>query len=330
VDLELPRFPLATLPTPLVRARRLEAWLGPSCPPILVKRDDLAGFAVAGHKARQLEFLVGAARAERCDVIVTGGGPSSNWASAAAVAAAVAGLDCALVSFGDRPERTHPSLAAALVTGAHVQFTGDPDRDHLDAALLARADDLRRAGRRPFAIPRGGATPLGAVGMVLAAGELAAQLDASGLEPSAVVVATGSGGACAGVAVDAAAHRRPWRVVGASVSRPLDRATAQVTSLGRDCAALLGADAPDGRHVELVDARGPGFGAPSADGEAALRTALRTEGLVLDPVYTAKAFAVLLRMVDAGAAGPLVFWHTGGVFAAAAHLARTADVGSAA
>jgi 1-aminocyclopropane-1-carboxylate deaminase/D-cysteine desulfhydrase-like pyridoxal-dependent ACC family enzyme len=323
----LARFPLAALPTPLTRARRLEARLGGTCPPILVKRDDLTGFAAAGHKARQLEFLVGGALAANCDVLVTGGGPSSNWSPAAAVAAAVAGLDCELVVFGSRPDRTHPNLAAALAGGAHLSFTGDPDRDHLEPAILERAAELRAAGRRPFPIPRGGATALGAVGMVLAAQELAQQLDGLALEAEAVVMATGSGGAYAGLAVGANLFGRGWKVVGASVSRPLDEASAQVRRLADASAALLGLAPPGPATLRLVDVRGPGFGVPSAEGEGGARVAFHSEGLLLDPVYTAKAFALLLELVDE-AEGPLVFWHTGGLLAAADHLVRAVEVGS--
>ena len=294
------RFALATLPTPLVPARR---------PGVFLKRDDLTGFAVAGHKARQLEFLLGDALAQGCDTLVTGGGPGSNWVAAAAVAAAVAGLDCEVVLYGDRPARAHPNLALAVVAGAHVRFTGDPMRANVDTAVLDMAAQLQTAGRRPYPVPRGGATAVGAIGMALAADELPDG-------PGTIVVATGSGGACAGLAVGAAA--KGWTVVGASVSRPLDEATAQVQALADSCAALLGRPSAT---VTLVDARGAGFGVPSAEGEAAALVALRTEGLVLDPVYTAKAFAVLLRMADERHAGPLVFWHTGGLLSAADHLA---------
>ena len=320
---DFPRFPLAALPTPLVRAGRLEARLGG--PPLYVKRDDLSGFAAAGHKARQLEFLIGAALAEGCDVLVTGGGPRSNFCPAAAAAATAAGLECELVLYGTRPDRTHPNLAAALASGASVRFTGDPDRSAVDAAVHELAADLAAAGRRPYPIPRGGATAVGAIGMVLATDELAAQVDGLGIEPAAVVVATGSGGACAGIAVGTRAYQRTWEVVGASVSRPVDEAAAQVDDLAAACAALLDAPPPS-RSPRLVDVRGDGFGVPSPQGDAAARVAFHTEGLLLDPVYTAKAFAVLLQLAEGD--GPLVFWHTGGLLAAADDLARALHVGS--
>ena len=308
----LDRFPLATLPTPLVRARRLGAGQ------LFIKRDDLTGFAGAGHKARPLEFLVGAALAGGFDTLVTGGGPGSNFCPAAAAAASAAGIGCELVLYGDEPARAHPNLALALACGAQVRYTGDPDRSRVDTAVVEVAAELEAAGRRPYAVPRGGAIAVGTVGMVVAAEELAGQLDEAAVEPEAVVIASGSGTTCAGLAVGTHVAGGRWRVIGASVSRPVDRATEEIEALAGRCASLLGVGAGP---FELIDARGPGFGTPSEAGERAASIALRAEGLLLDPVYTAKAFAVVLDLFEAGA-GPIVFWHTGGLLAAAAHLER--------
>ncbi|MGH3769291.1 MAG: pyridoxal-phosphate dependent enzyme, partial [Pseudonocardiaceae bacterium] len=151
-----PRFPLAVLPTPLVRAHRVEAALGSG--PVLVKRDDLAGFAVGGNKVRPLEYLLGQALAGRCDVLVTGGGAGSNFCPTAAVAARAAGLDCELVVCGD--VRGSANLAIAAAAGACIRPTGDPAREGLDTTIEARAAELAAAGRRPFPVPRGGSTPL--------------------------------------------------------------------------------------------------------------------------------------------------------------------------
>jgi D-cysteine desulfhydrase len=325
MGMSLPRFRLAVLPTPLVPARRLQAAIGG--PPILVKRDDLAGFAVAGNKARPLEYLLGTAIAEECDVLVTGGGPSSNFCPAAAVAARVAHLDCHLVLYGDEPAEPHPNLLAALASGASVRFTGDPDREGVDEAVDAAAAELRAGGRRPFAVPRGGATALGAVGYARAITELGRQLERAGLEPEAVVVATGSGGTQAGLVAGTVGHGHPWRVVGAAVSRPPQQAAAQVLCLARACGSLLGLTEADGSRVEVVDAIGPGFGLASPIGERAAHLAMETEGLVLDPTYTAKALGVVLQQVSAGARGPIVFWHTGGLVAAVHEMSRASRTG---
>jgi len=314
------RFPLAVLPTPLQPAARLSAALaGPS---ILVKRDDLVGFALAGNKARKLEYLLGDALATTSDVLLTGGGPDSNHCQAAAAAARVAGLACELVLYGDEPRQPRLNLELARRFGASVEFTGDPDRASVDGALADRAERLRAAGRRPYVIPRGGATPLGAVGYALAVDELAGQLAELDADPEVVLVATGSCGTQAGLVAGTVAAGRRWRMVGATVSRPPAECRDRVLRLARGCAALLGSPAPEERDVELVDARGPGYGAASADGGAAAGLAAATEGLLLDPVFTAKAMAVLVATIGTGLSGPAVFVHTGGTPVALQSIAR--------
>jgi 1-aminocyclopropane-1-carboxylate deaminase/D-cysteine desulfhydrase-like pyridoxal-dependent ACC family enzyme len=312
VAVSLPaRFPLALLPTPLQPAARLsDALAGPQ---ILVKRDDLTGFALAGNKARKLEYLLGDALASGSDVLLTGGGPDSNHCQAAAAAARVAGLDCELVLYGEEPPQPSLNLELARRFGASVEFTGDPDRASVDGALADRAEQLRAAGRKPYLVPRGGATPLGAVGYALAVHELAGQLAELDSEPEVVLVATGSCGTQAGLVAGTVAAGRRWRVLGATVSRPLAECRDRVLGLARGCAALLGSPAPGEGDVELVDARGPGYGVASADGDVAASLAAATEGLLLDPVFTAKAMAVLIATVGRGLPGPAVFVHTGGM-----------------
>lgn len=306
-----PRFPLAALPTPLRRAERLETAVGGA--PIYVKRDDLTGFAMSGNKARKLEFLVADALSEGCDVLVTGGGPGSNHCPATAAAARVAGLDCVLVLYGEEPETEHPNLRLARAFGADVGFTKDPERRSIDGALEEAANELRAAGRAPYVIPRGGATALGAVAYALAADELAEQLEASRVEPGVVVVAAGSCGTQAGLVAGTVGGGHPWRVVGAAVSRPTDECRKRVLDLARGCAGLLGTREAAEDDVDVRDARGSGYELPSPEGVAAARLAAETEGLLLDPVFTAKAFAVLVSMVQGGLDSPAVFVHTGGV-----------------
>jgi D-cysteine desulfhydrase len=315
------RHPLATLPTPLVRAERLERAL--DVPPLWVKRDDLIGFALAGNKARQLELLLADALGRDCDTLLTGGGPASNFCQAAAAAARVAGLACVLVLYGQEPAVPPPNLALARALGARVTFTGAPERESVDAALDAAEAGLRAEGRRPYLVPRGGATGLGAVGYALAAAELAGQPDAAGVVPELVLVATGSGGTQAGLVAGTVAGGSPWRVVGASVSRPPEECAGRVLALARAAADLLGMPAADASHVVVRDVRGPGYGIPSAEGDTAAGLAARREGLLLDPVFTAKALAELPRLAAEGAGGPVVFWHTGGTPEALWHLIRT-------
>jgi D-cysteine desulfhydrase len=321
------RVELATLPTPLVGAPRLAAALGVGR--LEVKRDDLTGFAIGGNKARSLEFLVAAARERDADVLVTGGSAGSNFCAVAAAAARRAGLGCELVIAGEPAQRS-PGLDLARAWGASIGWTRAADRASVDDALPRVAASLAARGRRPYLVPRGGATALGAVGYVQAAFELHGQLAARGVGRACVVVAVGSGCTMAGLLAGNELLGRPWRLVGASVSRPPQETTRRVTGLARECVALLNAAHRNGSDpaaravgdVELVDARGPGHGAASPEGRWAADTAMRTEGLVLDPVYTAKAMPVLLRVPDEPV---VVFWHTGGMLAAIAEAAGAPD-----
>jgi len=315
---------LAELPTPLVDAPRLAAALGVRS--LLVKRDDLTGFAIAGNKARPLELLLDEAVAAHADTIVTGGTIGSNFVQAAAAAAAFAGLGCTLVLAGLRTgSHAHPSLAAATAWGAELHWTDDADRSSIDAALPVVAQELIDRGRRPHVVPRGGATATGATGYRVAVDELLAQWELStattAAEAPVVVVAAGSGGTLAGLVAGVVARGRPFRVVGASVSRPPEVLSADVLRLAREVAVRRGEEPPVADDVCLVEARGPGHGLASPEGDRAAAVALRTAGLVLDPVYTAKALAALPGV--AGSA-PAVFWHTGGLLDAVAGLLEQA------
>ena len=332
------RIRLAALPTPLTGAPRLAAELGIGA--LYIKRDDLTGFAFAGNKARPLEFLLSAAIADGADTLVTGGAAGSNFCAATAAAALRAGLRCELVIAGD-PRAPGPALALAMSWGATVRWTGAPERESVDAGLPEAAAELAAAGRRPYLIPRGGATAIGAVGYALAAVELHEQLEAQGIDAGRVVVAVGSGGTLAGLVAGNVLLGRAWALVGGSVSRPPEQVAARVLALAGECLgvidqsgwratwptrALAGTGlteiAPAGtgpagivpagigsEDVVLADARGPGHGLASAEGTAMAERAMRTEGLMVDPVYTAKALALLPRYEGSGT---VVFWHTGG------------------
>lgn len=315
-----PRFGLGVLPTPLVPAERLRAALG--CGPLWFKRDDLTGFAVAGNKVRALEHLLGDALARGADVLVTGGGPDSNFVAAAAQAARVAGLDCELVVWGDPGSTT--SLALAADAGSRIHPLGDDRRDRVDTEVELLAAELAEQGRRPLAVPRGGSTAVGAAGFARAAAEVVAQWPGPGTPT--VLLPVGSGGSVAGLLAGLAAAGADWPVVGASVSRSPADITATVLALAVGTARLGGTPAPSADRLTIVDARGPGFGIASAADRAAADLVLRTEGLLLDDTYGAKAAAVALEHLAADPAGPVLLWLTGGLASALAHAgaARTA------
>jgi D-cysteine desulfhydrase len=305
---DLPRIRLGTLPTPLRPAPRLSAELGVE---VWLKRDDLTGLGLGGNKVRGLEFLLADAVRRGCDTLVTGGGPGSNWAMLAALAARTRGLDTVLVCYGD-PVPPVGNMALAAVAGAEIRFTADPDRASVDRGVAAVADELRAAGRVPYPMGRGGATAVGALGYLTAARELAVQLADAGCVPAGTWLATGSCGTHAGLA--AGAHwQRLGPVTGVTVSRPVAECVERVDRLSREVAALAGTPAPDGPPVVVGGHVGPGYGRRSAEGEAAAALVARTEGVFLDPVFAAKAMAGLVAAARAGAvAGPVVFLVTGG------------------
>ncbi len=286
---------------------------------VWVKRDDLTGVGLGGNKARKLEFLLGDARAWGADVVVTGGGPGSNHIQITAAAAARLGLDCVLVLYGERPRPEPLNLRLARLAGASVRFTGDADRASVDAGLDATVGRLERSGRRPYRIGRGGATAVGCLGYVEAAFELEEQLPggawghpAPTSDPEAVVLATGSCGTQAGLHLGAALAGASWRLLGISVSRPVAECQERIGSLARGAASVLGVRPVLG-DVEVSDGIGPGYGRPSRAGQAAAALTARTEGLFLDPVFTAKAMAALAAAAESGElTGPVVFLHTGG------------------
>jgi D-cysteine desulfhydrase len=317
------RFPLAALPTPLTPAPRLARAIG--CAELWIKRDDLTGFVLAGNKARQVERLVADALAVGADTLVTGGGAGSNYCAGAAAAARVAGLRCVLVLYGQpagasEPDRhQHPNLALARWHGAEIRFTGVADRASVDPALDQVAAEVLAGGGRPYLAPRGGASVVGTLAYLDAARELAAQLDSVRLRPATVLVAAGSGGTAAGLVAGAAADGNSWQVLAAAVSRPPVETADRMLRLAEQAAERLGLRPATAADIDVTDARGPGYGVPSAAGERAAELAGSTEGLLLDPVFTAKALAVLLDRP--ALPGPIVFWHTGGQAAALGHLA---------
>lgn len=312
--MDVARVRLAQLPTPLEPMDRFSEWLGG--PRVLVKRDDLTGLALGGNKARKLELLCGEARARGCDVLVTGGGAQSNHARMTAAAANRLGLDCHLAVGGTEPSVYSGNLLLDRVLGASLHFTGAESYYEVESAIEALAARLAADGRRPFAMPIGGASVTGAAAFVDAADELLAQLHESRKEEAVdwIVVADGSGGTHAGLLAGLGGAAR---VLGVDVgTRPdLDDV---VPRLAAEVATRTGRAAPRD-EVVLDHARfGDGYGAVTDDALEAIERVASLEGVILDPVYTGKAMAGLIGSVREGRIAPgetVVFWHTGGAVA---------------
>lgn len=305
---QLPRFELVAGATPLHRLAAVESLCDTG--PLWVKRDDLTGFAVAGNKARTLEYLVGDALAGEAEVFVTGGRPGSNFCSAAAAAGAAAGLEVHLVMAIPPGQAPSANMALATASGAHI--VPIPPTPDLDNAIASYAEGLRQAGRRVYDVPRGGATPVGALGYADAAHELSEQLFGAPDQPVQVVVAVGTGGTVAGLLTGRGETGSNWALAGVCVSTPAAEMAGRITRIAAGCAALRGTR--PGVGLTLTDAAGA-HGVLTDAQSALADLALRHEGLLLDSTYTAKSFeraVVLARQTTR----PTIFWHTGGLLGA--------------
>ena len=299
------KAPLANLPTPLVTARRLSEEIGIE---ILLKRDDLTGVGLGGNKARAVEFHVGAAEAVGAEVFVTGGGPRSNWVLTAAAGAVQRGMAVELVMFGDRPPPGRGSLDLLdRLEDVAVTFTGDPARPSVDPVLASLVERLEASGRRPYAVGRGGAGPVGSLGYVEAVDELEAQLSEMGAAAGTVWLATGSCGTQAGLVAGYRRLTSGVRIVGASVHRPLDECRQRIRGISDSVLDML---AVRERHQvvwDVLDERDPD---PVAVEQAGALMA-QTEGVFLDPEYGSPALAALVREAPTLEA-PIVLLVTGG------------------
>ncbi len=306
----IPRINLATLPTPLQETPRLAAAIG--LDRLLLKRDDNTGLAFGGNKARKLEYLVADAVRAGADTLVTLGAPQSNHCRMTAAAARVAGLDCKLVFAGHPIEAVQANMLLDQFFGATWTFAGDRPAPE---CMSRTAEELRSEGRRPYVIPGGGSNGLGALGYVGCAFELAQQLDERGERPRYVVCAGGSCGTLAGLTLGVALCGIGAEVVGVSISRSVPDRVARVREIMAQSCDLLDLALPDAAPTIWGDYIGPGYGMPTDLSRRALETVAFTEGILLDPVYSAKAFGGLMAEIEAGRiqrSDVVVFIHTGG------------------
>ncbi len=312
---KIPRYHLARYPTPLIQAELLRKEIGG--PDIWFKRDDLISFAMGGNKVRGLEVILQDAVNNRADTLVTGAGVQSNHVRATAAVAAYKKLDCVAIYWGDEPGSVDGNYRVTKMLGAEIRFTGNPERSSVDGYISAVADDLKSRGKRPYPIPRGGACAMGALGHVIAVRELQLQCEQYGIEPDAIVFPLGSGGTYAGWLLGLRLLGLDWQIECFTVSREPDEVAGQVAILATEAASLLDmdisftkADAPV--HGGFI---GEGYGIPSPEGAAAIRTTSRSAGLLLDPTYTGKAMAGYLDGLHRGKFNhyqTVVFIHTGG------------------
>ncbi|MGE3627452.1 MAG: pyridoxal-phosphate dependent enzyme, partial [Hyphomicrobiales bacterium] len=208
------RHPLGFFPTPLQELSRLGAELGG--PRLFIKRDDQTGLALGGNKTRKLEFLVGDALAHGCDTLITGGATQSNHCRQTAAAAAACGLECHLVLGGEAPEQPQGNLLLDHLFGATIHWAGDNRRGE-DIPRIA--EELREKGRKPYVVPYGGSSMVGAAAFVAALGELKVQAEEAGLAFSHVIFASSSAGTHAGMIVGNKLHGLGMKVIGVGIDK---------------------------------------------------------------------------------------------------------------
>lgn len=318
--MQLARFPRRRYTprfTPIERLPRLSEALGG--PEIWIKRDDLLGLAGGGNKTRKLEFLVADALAQGCDTLITVGAPQSNHCRLTLAAAAKEGLKCRLVleqrvpgSYDANASGNNFLFGLMGVEAVKVVNAGDD----LAAAMHSVAVELEGSGRKGYVIPGGGSNPLGALGYVACAHEIAAQSFEMGLSFDRIVVASGSCGTHSGLLVGAKSVSFEAPITGINVRRPRAEQEGNIHALAIATAALLGIEAPPRAAVTALDEWvGPGYSLPSDEMIEAVRMLARLEGVLLDPVYTGKVMAGLIGLTRRGEfkrGERVLFIHTGG------------------
>lgn len=312
-----PKLTLAALPTPLQRLTRISADVGTT---IWLKRDDLTHTAMSGNKLRKLEFVLAAAMSSGARVVITCGGVQSNHCRATAIACAQLGLKCHLLLRGARPTELDGNTLLAHLAGAECTFINPEEYANNLPGLFAQCEnEYRSRGLSPYSVPTGASDEVGLWGYYTAVEELLNDMDRSSVSADLICCATGSGGTHTGLALGLHHHQFAGRVLGFAVCDDKqyfqDKARA-------DCLAwyqrYFADRQPDIPSIEVNDQYiGRGYGQVDRPVFETIRYVAKSEGVLLDPVYTGKAFHGLLQELRAGRwpdVKNVVFVHTGGIF----------------
>jgi len=311
----IPRIELAVVPTPLLKLERLSQELGIE---LWVKRDDLTGLLETGNKIRKLEFLVGEAFARSADTLITCGTLQSNCCRTVAAVAARLGMRAILALKGAPPEEYDGNLLLDRLLGAEIRFCSDDEWGRIDELLEDLAARVRSRGGAPYIIPESGATVTGALGYATCGEELVQQIRHGAPAFDTVVITAFSGGSHAGLLMAKQLHGLRAEVVSVPIAWEAARVRAYVADLIGQARRRYGLSVEPPGEIRLLDGyQGTGRAEVRAEALETVVRVARLEGIVLDPVYTAKAFAALLDRIrrDPRELGPRVcFIHTGGIF----------------
>jgi D-cysteine desulfhydrase family pyridoxal phosphate-dependent enzyme len=304
----LPKLNFAHLPTPIEEMESLSAKL--QGPRIIVKRDDQTGLAFGGNKTRKLEYLLADARNNGADTLITGGAVQSNHCRQTAAAAARSGFDCSLVLTGEKPENPSGNYFLDLLFGAEIVWAGDTDRE---IALEQTFQNLLDKGSKPYLIPYGGSNAIGALGYVYAMQEMLEQVE----QLDWIVFPSSSGGTQAGLALGGRMFEFQGKIMGISIDNPASELSSKVARIANETARELGIDEHFSPQDILVndDYLGGGYGIMGEPEVEALTMFARSEGMLLDPVYSGRAAAGLIDLIRKEviqADQTVLFWHTGG------------------
>ena len=315
---KFPRIRCGHWPTPLEPMENLTRHLGG--PKLWIKRDDCTGLSTGGNKTRKLEFLMAEAIAQKADTIITQGATQSNHARQTAAIAAKLGLACHILledrtGYADDAYNRSGNVLLDELHGATISKR--PGGADMQKEMEVLAEGLKGKGKRPYVIPGGGSNPVGALGYVNAALELLAQSADLGLKIDTLVTATGSAGTQAGLVAGLAMLNAQIPVLGIGVRAPKDRQEANVFALAEKTCAYVGVPGAVKREhvVANCDYVGQGYGIPTEGMVEAVKLLARTEGILLDPVYSGKAMAGLIDLIQKGhfkKDATVVFLHTGG------------------
>ncbi len=314
LKISLPRIRLAYLPTPLEHLPRLSNHL--DGPKIWIKRDDLTGPSFGGNKVRKLEFVMADAISKGSTVVITTGGIQSNHARATAAVSRKLGLKAVLVLRGKEPSEINGNLLLDRILGADVRFF-PVDREEIPRIMEEVADELRRNGEKPYIIPLGASYPIGATGYVNSVIEIYNQAKEMGLKIDWIVHAAGSGGTQAGLVFGTKMLKINAKVLGISMGPDAESLRRASLKIAEGISNLLGVNVQvSPEDVKVIDDYVGEEGKISKEVVEAIKTLARTEGIMLDPVYTAKAMVGTIELVRNGffdVNDNLLFIHSGGL-----------------
>lgn len=310
---KIPRIKLSNLPTPLDELKVLGKKYG--LKKLLIKRDDLTGFAGGGNKARKLEYDFAEVLKDDYDVVLTAGGIQSNHARMTAAAARKLGIDVKVVLGGPDFKKFKGNLLLDVLFSAEIRYLVDDDsNDHLTSEMNKWADELKREGRKPFVLPIGGSTGLGALGYVKAMHEISQQLADKKVQ---IVMAVGSCGSFAGSILGAKMFLNDARIIGISVSRTLQAIIERTKEIILESSEILKQKINVNEiKIECYDQYYVEYGLITKEGKNAILECANLEGIILDPIYTGKVMAGMIDLAQKNIIDKeltTIFLHTGGL-----------------